>query len=65
MSVFRMTEVGFSYLIPGCLGSCTEKRSTEWRWNSVYYLPFDGCCCVKNDVGHDPSTNEDFMHFKG
>ena len=55
-----------SYLVSGCLISCTEKRSKEWRWNGVHYLPFDGCCyCVRNDIGHDPSINQDFMHFKG
>ena len=56
---------GDGLTLAGCLGRCTDKRSSDATYNGVMFHPSDGHCqCFKNDVGHDPSINKDWMHFK-
>ena len=56
---------GTGYTLAECIGVCTDKHSSDSTWNGVYFHDSDGWCnCYKNDVGHDPSINKDWMHLK-
>ena len=48
----------------GCFGVCTNKRSSDSKWNGLLFHPSDGIChCLKNDGGHVPSNSKTWMHF--
>ena len=54
-----------SNTLAGCIGSCTDKHSSDSNWNGVNFRPRTGnCWCYKNDVGHDSSSAQEWMHFK-
>ena len=59
------TTTASGHTLATCLGRCTNKRSSDSTWNGVLFHPSDGLCyCVKNDVGHNPSSYKDWIHFK-
>ena len=56
---------GTGHTLAGCIGRCTNIRSSDSKWNGMRFDPSGGWCwCMKNDVGHDPSFFKDWMHFK-
>ena len=48
-----------------CLEICERKHSSDKQWNGIMWdhSPSGNCFCRKNDKGHIPDENSQFMHF--
>ena len=47
-----------------CSQICESKHSADHQWNGFLWKPIiRSCLCEKNDQGHDPTCNREFMHF--
>ena len=57
-------DAGPGFSLAQCLHLCSNKRSSNSKWNGVRFsAKDDSCFCVKNDAGHTPI--EGYMHFRG